>query len=252
MDFTPPAKDCRLCERLCSFREANRLKFPSYHNAPVEPFGSLDAEILIVGLAPGLNGANRPNRPFTNDYAGDVLYPVLKTYGLARGNYQKRKDDGYELLNVRITNAVRCVPPENKPTTAEEKNCRQFLAAEIAAMPNLKVILCLGTISHKNVLQALGLKQSFAKFSHGAVYPLPSGTPSSAALCFSSAAGFPAAAAPCFSSSGLAPQPLSPVAPHSRSLTLIDSYHTSRYNINTGVLTYAMFEEIIKKIKGLI
>ena len=171
MDFTPPAKDCRLCERLCSFREANRLKFPSYHNAPVEPFGSLDAEILIVGLAPGLNGANRTNRPFTNDYAGDVLYPVLKTYGLARGNYQKRKDDGYELVNVRITNAVRCVPPENKPTTAEEKNCRQFLAAEIAAMPNLKVILCLGTISHKNVLQALGLKQSFAKFSHGAVYP---------------------------------------------------------------------------------
>lgn len=169
MDFTPPAKDCRLCERLCSFREANRLKFPSYHNAPVEPFGSLDAEILIVGLAPGLNGANRTNRPFTNDYAGDVLYPVLKTYGLARGNYQKRKDDGYELVNVRITNAVRCVPPENKPTTAEEKNCRQFLAAEIAAMPNLKVILCLGTISHKNVLQALGLKQSFAKFSHGAV-----------------------------------------------------------------------------------
>ena len=229
MDFTPPAKDCRLCERLCSFREANRLKFPSYHNAPVEPFGSLDAEILIVGLAPGLNGANRTNRPFTNDYAGDVLYPVLKTYGLARGNYQKRKDDGYELVNVRITNAVRCVPPENKPTTAEEKNCRQFLAAEIAAMPNLKVILCLGTISHKNVLQALGLKQSFAKFSHGAVYPLPS-----------------------VSSSGLALQPLSPVAPHSRSLTLIDSYHTSRYNINTGVLTYAMFEEIIKKIKGLI
>ena len=134
MDFTPPAKDCRLCERLCSFREANRLKFPSYHNAPVEPFGSLDAEILIVGLAPGLNGANRTNRPFTNDYAGDVLYPVLKTYGLARGNYQKRKDDGYELVNVRITNAVRCVPPENKPTTAEEKNCRQFLAAEIALL----------------------------------------------------------------------------------------------------------------------
>lgn len=121
MDFTPPAKDCRLCKRLCSFREANRLKFPSYHNAPVEPFGSLDAEILIVGLAPGLNGANQTNRPFTNDYAGDVLYPVLKTYGLARGNYQKRKDDGYELVNVRITNAVRCVPPENKPTTAEEK-----------------------------------------------------------------------------------------------------------------------------------
>lgn len=121
MDFTPPAKDCRLCERLCSFREANRLKFPSYHNAPVEPFGSLDAEILIVGLAPGLNGANRTNRPFTNDYAGDVLYPVLKTYGLARGNYQKRKDDGYELVNVRITNAVRCVPPETSQPPPKKK-----------------------------------------------------------------------------------------------------------------------------------
>ncbi len=212
MDFTPPQKECDLCPRLCAYRKKNREKYPHYHNGPVTPFGDLSAEILIVGLAPGLNGANQTNRPFTNDYAGDVLYPILKKYGFAQGEYEKRKDDGYKLLNVRITNAVRCVPPENKPTTEEEKTCRQFLIKEIAAMSNLKIILCLGTISHKNVLQALGLKQSYAKFKHGELYALPA----------------------------------------RQQLTLIDSYHTSRYNINTGVLTYEMFEEIIKKIKGLI
>lgn len=211
MDFQAPDKNCNLCERLCAFRNINRQNFPSYHNAPVEAFGALSSEILIVGLAPGLNGANQTGRPFTNDYAGDVLYPILKEYGLASGDYKKRKDDGYELKNVRITNAVRCVPPQNKPTTAEEKNCRAFLKAEINAMKNLKVILCLGLISHKNVLQALGLKQSYVKFTHGAVYDLPY-----------------------------------------KNIKLADSYHTSRYNINTGVLTYAMFEQIIKNIKGLI
>lgn len=216
MNFSLPAEDCNLCERLCAFRAMNKKKFPSYHNAPVEPFGNLNAEVLVVGLAPGLNGANQTNRPFTNDYAGDILYPILKEYGFAKGEYRKHKDDGFELINIRITNAVRCVPPENKPTGAEEKNCRLFLSAEIAAMPNLKVILCLGGISHKNVLQALGLKQSYAKFSHGAVYSLPS---------------------------DLTPQ---------KPITLVDSYHTSRYNINTGVLTYRMFEDIVKKIKGLI
>ena len=212
MKFTPPKKECDLCPRLCEFRIKNQEKYPHYHNGSVTPFGDLSAEILIVGLAPGLNGANQTNRPFTNDYAGDVLYPILKQYGFAKGTYQKRKDDGYELINVRITNAVRCVPPENKPTTEEEKTCRQFLINEISAMSNLKIILCLGTISHKNVLQALGLKQSYAKFKHGEIYTLPT----------------------------------------RQKLTLIDSYHTSRYNINTGVLTYEMFEEIIKKIKGLL
>lgn len=211
MTFLLPNRNCSLCERLCSFREQNKLKFPHYHNAPVAPFGDLNAEILVVGLAPGLNGANQTGRPFTNDYAGDILYPALKEAGLAKGSYQKRKDDGFELINVRITNAVRCVPPENKPTTVEEKTCRQFLCDEISAMPQLKVILCLGTISHKNVLQALGLKQSFAKFSHGEVYNIPN-----------------------------------------RNIKLIDSYHTSRYNINTGVLSYQMFAEIIKKIKELV
>lgn len=211
MSFELPNPNCALCERLCAFREQNRLKFPHYYNAPVEPFGSLDAKILIVGLAPGLNGANQTGRPFTNDYAGDILYPALKEAGLAKGNYQKRKDDGFELSDVRITNAVRCVPPENKPTTAEEKNCRTFLKNEIQSMPNLKIILCLGTISHKNVLQALGLKQSFAKFCHGAVYDIPD-----------------------------------------FKIKLIDSYHTSRYNINTGVLSYEMFQKIIYTIKDMI
>lgn len=206
-----PDKNCALCERLCSFRNKNKQAFPAYHNAPVESFGNLDAEILIVGLAPGLHGANQTGRPFTNDYAGDILYPILKENGLAKGSYLKRKDDGFDLINTRITNAVRCVPPENKPTTAEEKNCRQFLTEELASMPNLKIILSLGTISHKNVLQALNLKQSFAKFTHGAIHNLPT-----------------------------------------RNLKLIDSYHTSRYNINTGVLTYAMFDEIIKKMKELL
>jgi len=211
MSLKTPNKNCALCERLCAFRLQNKQAFPSYYNAPVESFGSLDAEILVVGLAPGLHGANQTGRPFTNDYAGDILYPILKENGLAKGTYLKKREDGYDLINTRITNAVRCVPPENKPTTDEEKNCRYFLKEEIAAMPNLKVILSLGTVSHKNVLQALGLKQSFAKFSHGAIHNLPT-----------------------------------------RGLKLVDSYHTSRYNINTGVLTYDMFNEIIKKLKGLL
>jgi len=211
MSFQNPNKNCTLCERLCSFRKDNIKKYPTYYNGPVPAFGDLDAEILIVGLAPGLHGANQTGRPFTNDYAGDVLYPILKENDLATGNYMKKADDGFRLINVRVTNTVRCVPPENKPTTAEEKNCRIFLAEEIKTMPNLKIILSLGTISHKNVLQALGLKQSFAKFTHGAVHNLPM-----------------------------------------RNMKLIDSYHTSRYNINTGVLTYPMFDIIIKKIKELL
>ena len=211
MTIYTPDKNCNLCDRLCVFRTENRLNFPSYHNAPVPSFGDITAKVLIVGLAPGLNGANQTGRPFTNDYAGDILYPALKENGLAEGSYKKHKDDGFKLINVRITNAVRCVPPQNKPTSAEQKNCRQFLAHEIKSMPKLKVILCLGTISHKNVLQSLGIKQSLIKFKHGAVYQLPT-----------------------------------------QNIKLIDSYHTSRYNINTGVLTTEMFDKIIKTIKDLL
>lgn len=210
MVFVCPGRDCDLCPRLVAFREANRLKFPSYFNAPVPPFGSIDAEILVVGLAPGLNGANQTARPFTNDYAGDVLYPILKKYGLARGNYQKRKDDGFELMNVRVTNSVRCVPPENKPTGEEVKTCGRFLVDEIADMPNLKVILTLGSIAHGAVLSVLGYKKSAFPFKHGAVHDLSR-----------------------------------------HHLKMLNSYHTSRYNINTGVLTYDMFEEIVRRLKEL-
>lgn len=209
MTFCPPDGNCTLCPRLVQFRLQNKQKFPTYHNGPVESFGSLGAQILVVGMAPGLNGANQTNRPFTNDYAGDVLYPALKNFGFATGDYQKRKDDGFELINVRVTNAVRCVPPQNKVCSDEAKTCGNFLSAEIKAMPNLKIILSLGVVSHNAVLRVLGLKQSAYKFAHGAIHNLGNG------------------------------------------LTLIDSYHTSRYNINTGVLTYAMFDEIILKIKNL-
>lgn len=205
-----PQNDCSLCPRLLEFRRTNQKKFPHYHNGPVEPFGSLSAEILIVGLAPGLNGANQTNRPFTNDYAGDILYPALKKYGFASGTYQKRRDDGFELLNVRVTNSVRCVPPQNKVTAAEISACRPFLQEEIKNMPDLKVILSLGSVSHGAVLQALGYKKSEFKFAHGAEHFL-----------------------------------------YKHQLTMLDSYHTSRYNINTNVLTAGMFDRIIFRMKEI-
>ncbi len=211
MSFCNPSKNCLKCQRLVDFRTENRKKFPSYYNGPVESFGDLNAEVLIVGLAPGLNGANQTNRPFTNDYAGDVLYPGLKKFGFAKGEYKKRKDDGFELLNVRVTNAVRCVPPQNKVTGEEIKNCRAFLIEEIKSMPHLKIILTLGAVAHNAVLGALGYKLSTFKFAHGAVHYLKN-----------------------------------------ENLILINSYHTSRYNINTGVLTFEMFDDVIKKTKDLL
>ena len=153
--FICPGRDCDLCPRLVDFRKNNRIKFPTYFNGPVPPFGDLNAEVLIVGLAPGLNGANQTARPFTNDYAGEVLYPALKKHGLAYGNYGARKDDGFELINVRVTNSVRCVPPENKPIGEEVRNCGAFLREEIASMPKLKVILTLGSLAHGAVLDGL-------------------------------------------------------------------------------------------------
>ena len=170
-----PDRDCPLCPRLVEFREAQRVKFPDWHNAPVASFGALDARFLIVGLAPGLRGANCTGRPFTGDWAGDLLYDTLKKFGFAEGTYDKRPDDGLRLIDCRIANAVRCVPPENKPIGAEMNACRPFLEAEIAAMPKLKAILCLGLISHNNVLKTMGYRQSHAKFGHGAVIPLDNG-----------------------------------------------------------------------------
>ena len=208
MCFSGPDKNCDKCERLVCFRNENRKKFLTYHNAPVSSFGEIEAKILVVGLAPGLNGANQTGRPFTNDYAGDILYPALKKFGFAKGNYQKRADDGFELINVRISNAVRCVPPQNKVNADEVKNCRPFLIEEIAAMKNLKIILALGQVAHNAVLGALGYKLSAFKFCHGGKHILKK-----------------------------------------HRLVLFDSYHTSRYNINTGVLTVKMFEDIILKVK---
>ena len=152
-----PGRDCALCPRLAEFRAANRASFADWHNAPVPAFGGLDARLLIVGLAPGLRGANRTGRPFTGDYAGDLLYPTLVKFDFAAGTFAARPDDGLELADCRITNAVRCVPPANKPVGAEIRACRAFLAAEIAAMENLTAILTLGKIAHDSVVRTLGL-----------------------------------------------------------------------------------------------
>ena len=205
-----PDKDCSLCPRLKSFIDDNREKFPDKYNAPVPAFGPQDAQLFIVGLAPGLKGANFSGRPFTGDYAGDLLYGTLLKFGLANGEYKARKDDGLELVNARITNAVKCVPPQNKVTGDEINTCLQFLKTEFATMPNLKVILSLGLVSHNAVLKATDHKQSTFKFAHGAVHDLGDG------------------------------------------LMLIDSYHCSRYNTNTGRLTTEMFEEVFEKITDLL
>jgi uracil-DNA glycosylase family 4 len=208
--FCPPQKDCNLCPRLVKFRQNNISKFPHYHNGTVPSFGQIDAEILVVGLAPGLNGANQTGRPFTNDYAGDILYPALQKFGFAQGNYQKKADDTFELINVRITNSVRCVPPQNKVTSEEIKTCGDFLIKEISSMSNLKIILTLGGVAHNAVLGVLGYKKSLHKFSHGAIHQLKK-----------------------------------------HNIIMINSYHTSRYNINTGRLTPEMFENVIEQIKTM-
>lgn len=211
MIFCPPDKNCTKCLRLIEFRKENIKKFPSYFNAPVPPFGPMDAKVLIIGLAPGLNGANQTGRPFTNDYAGDVLYPILQKYGFAKGNYAKNANDGFELVDVRVTNSVRCVPPQNKVTGEEIKNCGTYLKQEIAAMPNLEVVLTLGSVAHNALLGVLGYKKSSFKFAHGALHKL-----------------------------------------EKHNLIMLNSYHTSRYNINTGVLTTEMFEQIIKTLKKIL
>lgn len=170
-----PARDCPLCPRLCQFRAANRAEHPHWHNAPVPSFGSLEAPRLFIGLAPGLRGANRTGRPFTGDFAGDLLYPTLKAFGLARGDYAARPDDGFELVGARVTNAVRCVPPANKPLPAEFAACRPFLVAEMAAMPHLRGLFAIGRDAHDAILTVLGLRKSAWPFAHGALHRLPNG-----------------------------------------------------------------------------
>lgn len=205
-----PEAGCALCPRLLSYRSQNRKLFPDKFNAPVPSFGSIDAQLLVVGLAPGLKGANFSGRPFTGDYAGDLLYATLLKYGFAEGDYKAHAHDGLQLKNCRITNAVRCVPPENKPTPEEINTCLWFLKAEIAAMKNLRVILSLGKISHDAVVRSFDKKISVHKFSHGADYKISEG------------------------------------------ITLIDSYHCSRYNTNTGRLTDVMFHGVFETIKSIL
>ena len=150
-----PAPTCALCPRLAEFRAANEAAFPDFFNAPVPSFGKASARLLIVGLAPGLKGANRTGRPFTGDYAGDLLYETLLDTGFAKGTYDKRPDDSLTLAGCRIANAVRCVPPQNKPTPQEAANCRPFLAATFAEMKNLSAVLALGRIAHEAVRRTL-------------------------------------------------------------------------------------------------
>ena len=193
---------CDLCPRLVAFRCQNKQLFPNFFNAPVPSFGDKNAQLLVVGLAPGLKGANCTGRPFTGDYAGILLYQTLNKFGFTQGTYQAKADDGLRLVNARITNAVRCVPPENKVTGAEIKTCNPLLKAEINALPDLRVIIALGSVAHQAVCRALCVAEKGHKFAHGAKHTLPGG------------------------------------------ITLIDSYHCSRYNTSTKRLTEKMFEDI--------
>ena len=202
-----PGRNCPRCPRLAAFRKTWRASEPTWFNAPVPSFGPLDARLLIVGLAPGLQGANRTGRPFTGDYAGVLLYDTLSRYRFARGQYGAHPDDGLQLTDCRITNAVRCVPPENKPTPAEIAGCRDFLKATIAEMPQLEVIVALGRIAHDSVLTTLAVKKSAAPFKHGAKNTLGQ-------------------------------------------FALFSSYHCSRYNTNTGVLTPEMFRAVFEKVRA--
>lgn len=167
--------DCALCPRLVEFRENNQEKFPDFFNGPVPAFGASDAELLIVGLAPGLKGANRTGRPFTGDYAGDLLYPTLLKFGFAEGQYEARIDDGLTLKKAIITNAVRCVPPQNKTIGAEESNCRPFLIEQIEKLPTIRIILALGLVAHNAVLSTYGEKKSAFKFGHNKIHQLSNG-----------------------------------------------------------------------------
>jgi uracil-DNA glycosylase family 4 len=175
LSLAAPPRDCTLCPRLVAYRSANQAENPGWFNGAVPSFGRLDAPLLIVGMAPGVRGANRTGRPFTGDYAGVLLYETLIKYGLAQGAYAADPADGLALVNCRIANAVRCVPPANLPEPAEVSTCNRFLAAEFAAMPNLRIVLSLGVLSHAAVLKANGLPAARMKFRHGEIHTLPDG-----------------------------------------------------------------------------
>jgi uracil-DNA glycosylase family 4 len=201
-------RDCPRCPRLVAFRETWRAREPDWFNAPVPSFGPVSARLLIVGLGPGLRGANLTGRPFTGDYAGDLLYATLSEFGFARGHYDARPDDGLALIDARITNAVHCVPPENKPTPDEITTCRDaFLAQRIKAMTKLRAVVMLGRISHESTVRALGQRLAAAPFGHGSRHTVGE-------------------------------------------LALFDSYHCSRYNTNTGVLTTDMFRAVFRDVRA--
>ncbi|WP_026091544.1 uracil-DNA glycosylase [Blastomonas sp. AAP53] len=202
LSHTEPPLDCALCPRLVELRRQCQVKHPDWWNAPVPAFGDAGAWLGIVGLAPGMQGANRTGRPFTGDYAGDLLFATLEKFGLSRGNYDARIDDGLTLDGVIIINSVKCLPPQNKPTPQEINTCRRFLGAQLEALPQLKVFIALGRIAHDSFLRHLGLRPAQFAFGHGARHDLGEGR------------------------------------------VLIDSYHCSRYNTNTGRLTAEMFEAV--------
>ncbi len=207
-DVSPP-RDCAACPRLADYRAANRCLYPEWSNAPVASFGEAGARLMIVGLAPGLRGANRTGRPFTGDFAGDLLYETLIRFGFAAGVYDRRPDDGLELVDCAIVNAVRCAPPQNKPTPKEIAACRAYLSQSIGALANLKIVLALGRVAHESVLRAFGARVAEFPFAHGARHAMKAQGPS-----------------------------------------LFDSYHCSRYNTNTGVLTEAMFRDVFASIRA--
>lgn len=170
-----PDLDCPLCPRLVAYRAANAAAEPTWHNAPVLSFGPANARLLIVGLAPGRGGANKTGRPFTGDYAGDLLYATLLKFGFAKGEYRADPKDGLKLVDCMITNAVRCVPPENKPTPAEAANCRPFLIDRIGALPKVKAMVALGRVAHEAAIRASGGALAKYPFAHGAQHVLPNG-----------------------------------------------------------------------------
>jgi len=208
--FAPePPKDCPRCPRLVAYRAANRAEHPEWFNGPAPSFGDPEARLLVMGLAPGRQGANRTGRPFTGDHAGVLLYGTLLKLGFAQGRYEARPDDGLELVDCMITNAVRCAPPGNKPETSEEAACRPFLAARLAALPRLQVIVTLGDVARRSLLKGLGLKAAVGAPGHGSEFQ---------------------------------------AGPYK----VINSYHCSRLNTNTGRLTPAMFEEVFARAKALL
>jgi len=202
--------DCRDCPRLAGFLDQVAVKHPDYHARPVAPFGDDNARLLIVGLAPGMHGANATGRPFTGDHAGILLYQTLHRYGFASAPESVSADDGLELINCCITNAVKCLPPQNKPVGAEINQCRDFLSAELDDFRSGGVVLALGSIAHKSVVAGFGLRQREAVFGHAAEHRMP------------------------------------------RGITLIDSYHCSRYNTQTRRLTTPMFEQVFARASEML